>query len=73
MSHSLVCPECRAHFTAPDEILAHDLLRAHLTAEHGFKVDEKTRAYIVDLETEIALLKVENQALKSKKRNRGPS
>jgi hypothetical protein len=64
------CPECGAHFHAPDQASLDALLHAHILAEHGVKADEKTLAYIAGLESTLAELRSENEALKARQKRK---
>lgn len=68
MTHSAECPECRAHFSASDELSVRAMRDHHIQWEHGVKIDERTLAYIADLEGRNEALNLEIEALKARKR-----
>jgi hypothetical protein len=68
VTQGATCPECRAHFNASDELSACALRDEHVRLEHGLKCDEKTLAYIADLESKNEALNLEIEALKAPKR-----
>jgi hypothetical protein len=67
MTETVQCPECKAHFSAADRASVQGVLDAHIYAEHSLKADAKTLAHIAGLESTLAELRSENEALKARK------